>query len=209
MQLNRIIISRFILALLAVLLITGCTASPPKQTADVCEILREKKGWYKDAAKARDQWGSSIPTMMAFVHQESRFVADARPKRKYYLGFIPGPRPSTAYGYPQAKNETWKHYQRATGNYRHDRDDFGDAMMFIGWYNDQSFRRNKIAKADTYNLYLAYHEGHGGYSRGTYQRKAWLQAVAKKVSDQAWRYKTQLDKCEKELQRRRRFLGIF
>lgn len=193
----------------AVLLMTACTTSPPSQTADVCDIFREKKGWYKEAAAARNKWGSPIHTMMAIVHQESRFVADARPPRKYYLGFIPGARPSSAYGYPQAKNETWKHYQRATGNYRHDRDDFGDAMMFIGWYNDQSYQRNKIPKYDTYKLYLAYHEGHGGYARGTYTKKPWLQAVAKKVADQAWRYKTQLDVCEKELKKRRRFLGIF
>ncbi|HEY9033483.1 MAG TPA: hypothetical protein VIN71_06075 [Pseudomonadales bacterium] len=191
------------------LLLAGCTTAPPSQTDDVCDIFREKRGWYKKAAKARDEWGSGIHTMMAFIHQESRFVADARPPRKKYLGFIPGPRLSSAYGYPQAKKETWRAYQRATGNYRHDRDDFGDALMFIGWYNDQSQRRNQIAKYDTEQLYLAYHEGHGGYARGSYRQKPWLQNVAKKVADQGWRYKTQLDGCEKELKKRRRFLGIF
>ncbi len=197
------------LALFVIVLLGACTASPPKQTDNVCDIFREKKKWYKQALKAQEKWGSSIPTMMAFVHQESRFVADARPPRKYYLGFIPGPRPSSAYGYPQAKKETWQYYQRATGNYRDKRDKFADAMMFIGWYNDQTFQRNKVAKNDTYNLYLAYHEGHGGYARSTYKNKQWLTGVAKKVSSQAWRYKTQLDVCEKEVSKRRRFLGIF
>lgn len=196
-------------SLCLVVLLAACTASPPKQTDNVCDIFREKKSWYKQALKAQDKWGSSIPTMMAIVHQESRFVADARPPRKYYLGFIPGPRPSSAYGYPQAKKETWQYYQRHTGNYRHKRDKFADAMMFIGWYNDQTFQRNKVEKNDTYHLYLAYHEGHGGFARATYQKKTWLLSVAKKVSAQAWRYKTQLDACEKEVAKRRRFLGIF
>ena len=45
--------------------------------------------------------------------------------------------------------------------YGADRDDFNDAIDFIGWYNDQSSRRSKISKSDAYNLYLAYHEGQG------------------------------------------------
>ena len=192
---------RQVLVLLPLMWLVGCTTSPPSQVHDVCGIFQEKKGWYRDAVKARDKWGTSIPTMMAFIHQESLCVADGKPPKKYVLGFIPARRVSSAYGYPQAKDETWAHYQRATGNYSHDRDDFGDAVMFIGWYNDQTHRRNKVPKYDAYNLYLAYHEGHGGYARGTYLKKPHLQIVAKKVADQSWRYKTQLDKCEKRLRR--------
>ena len=186
------------LLLLAVL--TGCTTSPPKNTNDICDMFEEKSGWYDDAKESKDKWGSSIPTMMAMIHQESRFVADAQPPRKVYLGFIPGGRLSSAYGYPQAKDETWKVYQRSTGEYGHDRDDFADAIYFVGWYNHQSHLRNKIPKWDTAKLYLAYHEGNGGYAKKTYKKKAWLMKVSKKVADQAWRYKKQLEKCEKELQ---------
>ena len=190
------------LCLLSALFFTACTTSPPKNLDNICAIFDEKRGWYDDAKDSQDDWGTSIPTMMAFIHQESRFVADAKPPRKKILGFIPGGRLSSAYGYPQAKEETWKVYQRSTGNYGHDRDDFADAVYFIGWYNDQSNRRNKIPKWDTAKLYLAYHEGQGGYARGSYKRKSWLIRVSKKVADRAWRYKTQLQKCEKQLQSR-------
>ena len=179
---------------------TACTSTPPKNLDDICETFEEKDDWYEDAKASQDKWGSSIPTLMAIIHQESRFVADARPPRKKFLGFIPGPRKSSAYGYPQAKDETWKVYQRSTGNYGHDRDDFADAVYFIGWYNDQTYRRNKVPKWDTAKLYLAYHEGQGGYSRGTYKKKAWLIRVSKKVADRAWRYRKQLEKCEEDLQ---------
>lgn len=203
------VIKKFIFVIGALFSIVACTTSPPKNTDDVCDIFKEKKGWYKDATKARDKWGSSIHTMMAIINQESRFVADARPPRKKILGFIPGPRPSSAYGYPQAKDETWRAYEKATQNYGDDRDDFADAMMFIGWYNDQSYQRNKIPKYDTYNLYLAYHEGHGGFQRKTYAQKTWLNEVAKKVASQGWRYKKQLDVCEKDLKKGGWFFGLF
>lgn len=202
-------IFRLTVVLFFLVLTAACTTSPPKNTSNVCEIFKEKKGWYKDAAKARKKWGSPIHTTMAIIHQESRFVADAKPPRRKILGFIPGPRKSSAYGYPQAKDETWESYERSTGNYGDDRDDFADAVMFIGWYNDQSNRRNKIPKYDTRKLYLAYHEGQGGYERKTYSKKPWLGKVAKKVASQGWRYKKQLDVCEKELKKRRWFFGLF
>lgn len=203
------VVARSVCLYALLLLVTACTTSPPSQRDNVCEIFREKKGWYKEAAKAQKRWGSPIHTMMAIINQESGFVADARPPRKKILGFIPGPRPSSAYGYPQAKDETWEVYEESTGNSGDDRDEFEDAVMFIGWYNDQSYQRNKIPKYDTKNLYLAYHEGHGGFARKTYTGKPWLKQVADKVASQGWRYKKQLDVCEEELKKSGWFFGIF
>jgi len=184
------------------LLQTACTTSPPQNPNNICDMFDEKRSWYDDAKDAEKAWGSQVHTIMAFMYQESRFVADAKPPRKKILGFIPGPRKSSAYGYPQAKDETWKVFQRSTGKYSYDRDDFGDAAYFIGWYNHQSYLRNKIPKWDTAKLYLAYHEGNGGYARQTYKKKKWLMKVSKKVADQAWRYKKQLQGCEKRLKDR-------
>ena len=197
--------------LLIVLLlgVTGCTTSPPSDVNNICSIFREKDDWYGDALDAKEEWGSPIPVMMAIMHQESRFVAKARPPRKKILGFIPGPRPSDAYGYSQAKKSTWKGYKRSAGNYGADRDDFADAIDFIGWYNHQSYKRNRINKADTYRLYLAYHEGHGGYSRASYKKKGWLMDVARKVERQANTYSGQLKSCEEDLKDKGWFFGWF
>ena len=191
------------------LLVTGCTTSPPKDTNNLCSIFREKDDWYEDAADARENWGSSIPVMMAIMYQESRFVAKARPPRKKIFGFIPGPRPSDAYGYSQAKKSTWKDYKRSAGNYGADRDDFGDAIDFIGWYNHQSKKRSGISKNDTYRLYLAYHEGHGGFNRGSYKSKSWLMDVARKVERKANSYGQQLRSCEEDLKDKGWFFGWF
>lgn len=185
--------------LLSTLFLSACATTPPSQRDDLCAIFEEKGGWYKDALKAEKKWGSPIPTLMAIINQESGFVADAQPPRSKILGFIPGSRPSSAYGYAQAKDEAWESYQKMTGNSWDDRDDFGDAIMFVGWYNDQSFRRNRIAKDNTRQLYLAYHEGHGGYAKKSYAAKKGLLKVADKVAAQAWRYRKQLDQCWRDL----------
>ena len=144
--------------------------------------------------------------MMAFTNQESSFNADARPPRQKILGVIPWTRPTSAYGYAQATDEAWLDYERATGDHG-DRDDFDDAMDFIGWYNSVSARRFGIQKDDAYRLYLAYHEGHGGYSRSSWERKPELKKIAQRVADRARTYDTQLKGCEGQF--KRRFFGIF
>ena len=191
------------LAIIAtVMLVSACATSPPEQTDNVCDIFREKSGWYADAKESRARWGVPISVSMAFMHQESRFVATAKPPRKKLWGFIPGPRPSDSYGYSQAKNSTWEWYQRSTGNYGADRDDFGDAIDFIGWYNNVSYKQLGIDKQDAFRLYLAYHEGHGGYRKQSYRSKEWLVDVARKVDRQANRYNSQLQDCSEELEPR-------
>lgn len=189
-------------------LLTACATAPAK-TDNICAIFKEKKRWYKPASSAAKRWNSQVPVMMAIMHQESRFRHNVRPPRKKYLGFIPGPRPSNAMGYSQALKSTWRAYQKDTGRRRADRTRFSDAIDFVGWYNSQSRQKSSIASDDAYNLYLAYHEGHGGFNRRTYNNKKWLTGVAAKVAGRAKTYSVQLAQCEKSLQKKRWFFGLF
>ena len=195
-------LSRSLMVLMVVVLLPACATSPPEQVDNVCDIFREKSGWYEDAKESRARWGVPVSVSMAFMHQESRFVATAKPPRKKLWGVIPGPRPSDAYGYSQAKDSTWEWYQRSTGNYGADRDDFGDAIDFVGWYNNVSHKELGIDKQDAFRLYLAYHEGHGGYRKQSYRSKDWLVDVARKVDRQAKQYNSQLQECSEELEPR-------
>ena len=194
--------SRHTIVAFALLMIVGCATSPPEQVGNVCDIFREKSGWHSDAKESRARWGVPISVSMAFMYQESRFIATAKPPRKKIFGVIPGPRPSDSYGYSQAKESTWDWYQRSTGNYGADRDDFGDAIDFIGWYNNVSHKELGISKQDAFRLYLAYHEGHGGYRKQSYRSKDWLIDVARKVDRQAQQYNSQLQECGEELEPR-------
>jgi hypothetical protein len=187
-----------------VLLIAGCIGprKPPERPDNICEIFREHKDWYKDAYDSYERWRVPIPVMMAIMHQESRFNAKIQPPRTTCLWIFPGPRPSSAYGYSQALDATWEKYTQSSGNSGADRDEFDDAVDFIGWYCYTSHVKCKIARADAYNLYLAYHEGHGGYLRKTYNSKPWLLRVAQNVKQRARTYQSQLASCEREFKRR-------
>jgi hypothetical protein len=176
--------------------LAGCSSLPPANPKNICDIFDDKPSWYKDSKKAEKRWGSSVPVMMSIMYQESMFKHNARPARTKILWIFPGPRPSDAYGYPQAKDDVWNEYQDQSGNGWSRRDNFGDAIDFIGWYNKQSQRRSKIGLNDSYNLYLAYHEGHGGYNRATYRKKNWLMSTARKVEDRSQQYTSQLRNCE-------------
>lgn len=181
----------------ALALLTGCSSTPPPASThdNICEIIKHDRDWYFAAMASEKKWGTPVATLKAFVHQESRFVKNARPPREYLLGFIPLPRRSSAYGYAQAQDPAWYDYQKATKNYSARRNNKHDALDFIGWYNSVSKSRNGIGLNDPYHLYLAYHEGHGGFARKSYNAKPWLKDVAKKVQNQAWRYDKQLKTC--------------
>ena len=190
-----------VLIVMTLILLAGCTTAPPKDQEDICEIFEEKSGWYDDARDSQRKWGSPIPVMMSFIYQESSFKARAKPPRKKILWVLPGPRPASAYGYSQATDDTWRVYKKSTGAWTADRNNFEDAIDFVGWYNDQSFRKNKIQKTDPYHLYLAYHEGQGGFAKRSFRNKGWLKDVAKKVSARTDVYQRQLNGCEKKLQK--------
>ena len=85
------------------------------------------------------------------------------------------------------------------------RNSFADATDFVGWYSEQAHRRAGIAKYDAYRLYLAYHEGWTGYSRGTYRSKPWLMAVARKVQYRAVTYQRQLGYCKADLEKQKKW----
>lgn len=185
-----------LLLVVGLLGMVGCSTMPPSNPNNLCDIFDEKSSWYKDAKKAEKRWGSSVPIMMSIMYQESQFKHNARPARTKILWVFPGPRPSDAFGYPQAKDDVWNEYQDQSGNGWSRRDNFGDAIDFIGWYNKQSQKRSRIGLNDSYRLYLAYHEGHGGYNRATYRQKNWLMNTAKKVETRSQQYANQLQSCE-------------
>ncbi len=182
------------------LFLTACTATTPKNTDNICEIFKEKDDWYSEVKKSSEKWGTPVHVTMAIIHQESHFVADAQPPRPWLLGIIPWFRHSSAYGYAQAQDETWQDYlANKNSHWSADRDDFADACDFIGWYCSISHKKLGISKWDAQKLYLAYHDGHGGYQRKSYLKKPWLIKTANKVSQKSRQFRTQLSKCEDEL----------
>jgi hypothetical protein len=181
------------------LVLIGCATPPPQNPNNICDIFFEHRDWYFDAQDAQEKWGAPKQLLMSMMYQESSFRHDAAPPMEYFLGFIPTGRASSAYGYSQAKTLTWSDYKKKSGNSGADRDDFADAIDFMGWFVYNTHKINGVSKWDAYGQYLNYHEGWGGYRRGTYKKKAWLMKTAKKVKSRAGKFGTQLKTCEDEL----------
>lgn len=203
MHWNPLIVQRIVIKLFALLLIAlalaGCVSKPPSDINNICNIFRQYPRWYTDAKDVERRWRVSVPVQMAIIHQESKFDARAKPPRKKLLWVIPWMRPSTAYGYAQALHDTWLEYKRTNGSILSTRDSFSDGVDFIGWYANQAYVKARIPRSDPYLLYLAYHEGIGGYKRKTYLGKPWLMQVAHKVSAKAALYSMQLNSCRASL----------
>ena len=191
---------KIIITLCVSCLLSACTASTPQNINNICDIFNEKDDWYFEAKESHEKWGVPIHVTMAIMYQESRFVADAQPPRPWLLGIIPWFRASSAYGYAQAQDGTWQDYLINNDHWGADRDEFSSASDFIGWYCSISHSRLGISLQDSQKLYLAYHEGHGGYSRKTYLKKRWLIKTAKKVSNKSRQYQSQLSSCKDELE---------
>jgi hypothetical protein len=179
--------------------LAGCATSPPRNPEDICAIFREKNDWYEAALDVQKKWGVPVQVPFAILYQESGFRYDAKPPRDFLLGFIPWGRVSSAYGYAQAKDETWNDYVSQQNRWFASRDDINDALDFMGWYIDKTQKLNGVSKWDAYDQYLAYHEGWGGYRAKSYNKKAWLIGVAHKVQTRADRFRTQYAGCKEDL----------
>ncbi len=174
----------------------GLISFTPSNIDNACEMLKEKSDWHKASQLASKRWGVKMPVLLAIIHQESKFEANARPPRVWLWGVIPWGRISSAYGYAQALNGTWKEYCDSEGGFFADRDEFDDAVDFIGWYCRKIHNELGISLDDAQSLYLAYYEGIEGYRQKNYAKKAWLQKRASEVAKRTRLFQQQLSSCQ-------------
>ena len=173
----------------------GGSNQAPRNLDNACSILEQRPGYLRAFRATERKWGVPVAVQMATIYQESKFISRARPPKRYKLGVIPMGRQSSALGYAQALDGTWADYRREAGGIGARRTNIRDASDFMGWYMNKTAQRNGIALTDARNQYLAYHEGHTGYARGSYRRKGWLMRVSNEVAARAYTYQQQLATC--------------
>ena len=183
--------------LITLLFFVNACSSIPQNTSNSCSIFSERYLWYKHAKKTEQKWGTPIYIQLAIIKMESDFDWLAKPPRKKLFKIIPFKRPSSSFGYSQAVKGTWEQYKNETGNKLATRTRFKDSVDFIGWYTDKTESLLKISKKDAFRQYLAYHEGWGGYKN--YKNNQKVIVLAKKVEKQSNKYKSQLQDCQKRL----------
>ena len=183
---------------LIIFLISACS-SIPQNTSNSCSIFNERYLWYKHVKSTEKKWGTPIYVQLAIIKMESDFDWLAKPQRQKIFKVIPFKRPSSSFGYSQAVKGTWEQYKNETGNKLATRTRFKDSVDFIGWYTNKTESILKISKKDAFRQYLAYHEGWGAYKN--YKNNQKVIILAKKVKNQSDKYKSQLQKCKKKLNR--------
>lgn len=193
--------SRLLRATVLTILMASCGGggnySAPRNLDDACSILKQRPTFLKAMRKSERRWGIPVHVQMATIYQESKFIGNARTPFRYVLGVIPMGRQSSAYGYSQALDATWKEYKRGPGSSNAKRDDIGDATDFMGWYMAKTTESLGISKTDARNQYLAYHDGRTGYARGSYRSKPWLVRIAGEIDTRSNTYRDQLRACGK------------
>lgn len=193
---------KLLLLLLLVSYLASCAISPtsagvgeskPKDVDNICKIFSEKSKWVAPAQQSYSQWGIPVELMMAIIRHESSFRSQARPLDKR------GKRLSSAYGYAQAIDGTWKIYRRENNKPRADRTKFSDAIDFVGWYSSKSISKgDNISPFDVNALYVFYHDGWGALPEdGSRELKPEVLKVAAKIYKQTLLYHRQLKKCPK------------
>jgi hypothetical protein len=191
---------KIIFIFLFFIFLSGCHHDQKvSQTNNICQLLSKNPHWLWATEKAQKRWRVPMSLMMAIINQESHFQRGAEPKRKWLWHKIPWFRPTSAEGFAQATDETWYVYCKSRHRLSANRDNFSDAVDFVGWYINYAHQKIRIAKNDPYAAYLVYHEGPRGFSEKSYRHKYWLLHVARKVKKQAWRYHHQLTHCLKKL----------
>ena len=140
MPMSSILRSLVLITLLAGCSFSGVHKNPPRNLNNACSILDQRRSFLPAFRAAKRKYGVPISTQMAIIWQESKFKANAKTPKKYKLWIIPAGRQSSAYGYAQALDGTWKEYKKSAGRWGASRTNIRDAADFMGWYMGQSRR---------------------------------------------------------------------
>ena len=144
-----------------------------QEVADACLLLKQNRPWHEALRDTARNWGAPMGFQLAVIKQESSFDGErpaasrrppmvrARRRRTRVIGqgLQPGARiprgrctrrrPAT--GAPAATTSA-------------------TSSDFIGWYFSTTGKRTGLGQFDYKGHYLAYHEGAGGYLKGTWTR---------------------------------------
>ena len=179
------------------------STDPPDSPGDACAIFRQHESWWGAVKRGERRWGAPPALVLAIIRQESGFDHNARPARGRGFLFFPGRRRVLRMGLCASRQRDVGAIRARASRRRRRSTATSSATPLIScaWYCGVSNRELGIAFTDARAQYYAYHEGHGGYRRGSHQGNDRLGAIGDRVQSYYDTYRAQLDGCEGELNR--------
>lgn len=180
-----------IVVFIMTIFLTSCSREPNLDNVDItnaCQILSKQIEWKNSLKITSEKYGIPPSLVMAVIYQESKFKATAKNPQ------------SSAYGYAQVIDSTWKNYEKQEGGSQ-SRSDFLNSTNFIGWYLSKLKYKLNLNWSDQKKLYIAYLLGEHGYhkyylSGSKNKRIIEIEKIAKGVASLSVQYKDQMLKCE-------------
>lgn len=168
--------SRTLTVVLISFALVGCFGSGAKHVEpDICELLDENDEWLKPLANAQANYGTPVSLTLALLEQ---------PLSEFDKAHV---LPRTA---------DWDEYRVRTENWAASPRNIEDAVDFIGWFSQESIKRNKLSWSNVSAHYLSYRLGHGGYHRYDAEKYPELKMKADKIQQQSHKWQQSLKRCQ-------------
>jgi len=108
--------SKIFRAMILLVILGSCGSknfSAPRNLDNACSIVSERPAYLRAFKAVERKYGVPVPTIMAMIYQESKFIGNNRTPHQYALGVIPVGRQSSAFGYSrrrggQSRSNVWR-----------------------------------------------------------------------------------------------------
>lgn len=162
-----------------IVILSGCFGSTVKQNLQICEELDDTDDWVEPAMLAQKKYGTPLALSLALLE-------------------LPLSELDKKHVRPRAAD--WDEYRIRSERWDASPNSPEDAIDFIGWFTQQTVKRNKIGWQNVKEHYLALRLGHGGLQRFDQALYADLALQAKGVELRAKRWSGELNSCQEQWQ---------
>ena len=160
--------------------LTGCfggfgkSAVKEQPQQNICEVLQREKAWIQPALTTEQRYGTPLSLTLALLETPLTELDKKHVK-------------------PRAAD--WDEYRIRSERWDASPNNVDDATDFIGWFTQESVKRNNIPLNDVSAHYIALRVGHGSYHRLQPDKYPSLLQQAEQIELKAEQWQSELALC--------------